>query len=57
MTHSIGGERSEEDDIMNWNWPHKNKDVLTTDKATQAESRLQAIKRVRKAAARSKKAL
>ena len=30
----------------NWNWPHKQRDVLT-DKATSAESRLFAIKKVR----------
>ena len=31
---------------MNWGW-HRQKEVLKTDKATQAESRLAAIKKVR----------
>ena len=30
---------------MNWGW-HRQKEVLKTDKATQAESRLAAIKKV-----------
>ena len=33
---------------MNWGW-HRQKEVLKTDKATQAESRLAAIKKVREA--------
>jgi hypothetical protein len=30
---------------MNWNWPHRTRDVLT-DKASSAEARLGAIKKV-----------